>query len=166
MTFGKFSVGCGLIALAMFTTAGCDTNKNSQPTTASSGTSTGEEQGHAHEHGEHGPHGGHMLHLDPDGVHAEWTHDDDTKLITVYLDELASAPSEVKFVVKAGDTEPQVFALTKAEEGTGGGTWTVTSDALLTHLAMGEAAQIQLIVVSGDKEMSTKIEHSDEHHHH
>jgi hypothetical protein len=107
-----------------------------------------------------------MLHLDPDGVHAEWTHDDDSKLITVYLDELAAPPSEVRIVVKAGDTEPQTFALTKGEGGTGGGTWTTTSDALLTHLAMGEAAQVKLVVVTADKEMSAQIEHSDEHHHH
>lgn len=164
MTFGKFSVGCGLLALAMFATVGCEPKKTGEPTTATSGTSSTEE--HAHEHEEHGAHGGHMLHLEPDGIHAEWTHDDDAKVVTVYLDELSSPPSEVKFVVKAGDTEPQTYALTKEEAGTGGGTWTLKSDALLTHLAMGEAAQVQLVVVSGDKEMSTKIEHSDEHHHH
>jgi len=167
MTIGKFSVGSGLLALTMFIALGCKPQPADQPKTAAGGTSSTEEHAHEHEHGEHGAHGGHMLHLEPDGVHAEWTHDDTTKVITVFLDELSAPPKEVKFVVKAGDTEPQTYPLVKEEGGTGGGVWTINSDALLTHLAMGEAAQIQLIVVTDDdKEMSTKIEHSDEHHHH
>ncbi|MGN6547016.1 MAG: hypothetical protein ACTHK7_18315 [Aureliella sp.] len=163
MTFGKLSVGCGLLALAIFATTGCAPKKTTEPT---AGSST-EEHAHEHEHGEHGAHGGHMLHLEPDGAHAEWTHDDTTKVVTVFLEELPAPPKEVKFIVKAGDTEPQTYPLVKEEGGTGGGAWTINSDALLTHLAMGEAAQIQLVVVTDDnKEMSTKIEHSDEEHHH
>lgn len=164
MTFRNLSVGSGLLALAMFLSVGCKPQPAGQAGSGTAGTSSGEE--HAHDHGEHGAHGGHMLHLEPDGVHAEWTHDDTTKVVTVFLDELAAPPQDVKFVVKAGDTEPQTFPLTKEEGGTGGGVWTINSDALLTHLAMGEAAQVQLVIVSDGKEMSTKIEHSDEHDHH
>lgn len=159
----KFSVGCGLLSILMFVSLGCSPEPVGQPSAGSSGTTSSDD--HAHDHGEHGAHGGHLVHMEPDGVHAEWAHDDDTKTITVYLDDLSAPASEVKFVVKAGDTEPQDFPLTKSEGGTGGGTWTITSDALMTHLAMGEAAQVQLIVASADKQMSSKIEHSDEHHH-
>ncbi|MGN6135896.1 MAG: hypothetical protein ACTHOU_15515 [Aureliella sp.] len=167
----KFSVCCVLFGLAMFVCSGCSPKSNDQPSAmGTSGTTAADDHDHAHDHGEHGPHGGHMLHLEPDGVHAEWSHDDDSKTITVYLDELSAAPSEVKFVVKAGDTEPQDFALAKSEgdaEGSkGGGTWTITSDALMTHLAMGEAAKVELVVVEGDKRLTSSIEHSDEHHHH
>lgn len=161
----KISVWCGLLSAIMLSSVGCSPKETTQPMAGgSSGTTAAD--AHAHDHGEHGPHGGHLLHLEPDGVHAEWNHDDDTKTITVYLDDLTAPATEVKFVVKAGDTEPQNFPLTKGEEGTGGGTWTITSDALLTHLNMGEAAQVQLIVTEGDKQMTSKIEHSDEHHHH
>ena len=159
----KFCVGCALLSLLMFVGVGCSPKPAADTSAAGSGTTGSDE--HAHDHGEHGPHGGHMVHLEPDGIHAEWAHDDDTKTVTVYLDDLKAPASEVKFVVKAGDTEPQDYPLTKSEGGTGGGTWTITSDALMTHLAMGEAAQVQLIIAEGDKQMTTKIEHSDEHHH-
>ena len=155
----KFSVGCALLALAMIVSVGCSPKPAGDPNAGTSGTSGSDE--HAHDHGEHGPHGGHMVHLEPDGVHAEWSHDDDTKTVTVYLDDLKTAVSEVKFVVKAGDTEAQDFPLTKNE----GGTWSITNEVLMTHLAMGEAAKVQLVVAEGDKQMTSEIEHSDEHHH-
>lgn len=162
---GKFSVALMFLALGLFGTIGCDTKPSTKPV-AGAGTTGSDDHDHAHDHGEHGPHGGHMVHLEPDGVHAEWSHDDDTKTITVYLDEVAKPASEVKFVVKVGDTEPQTFALSKSEGGMGGGTWTISSDALMTHLNMGEAAKVQLVVSSDDKQMTSTIEHSDEHHHH
>lgn len=162
---GKFSVALTLLALGLFATAGCETKPPVKPT-AGTGTTAADDDAHAHDHGEHGPHGGHMVHLEPDGVHAEWAHDDDTKTITVYLDEIAKPATEVKFVVTVGETEPQTFSLTKGEGGTGGGNWTITSDALMTHLNMGEAAKVQLVVAADDKQLSSQIEHSDEHHHH
>ena len=159
----KFSVGCALLGLAMIVSVGCSPKPAGDPNPGTSGTTGSDE--HAHDHGEHGPHGGHMVHLEPDGVHAEWSHDDDTKTITVYLDDLKAPATEVKFVVKAGDTEAQDFPLSKTEGGTGGGTWSITDEALMTHLAMGEAAKVQLVVAEGDKQMTSAIEHSDEHHH-
>ena len=38
-----------------------------------------------HSHAAHGPHGGHILELGDEEYHAEWTHDDDSGLITVYV---------------------------------------------------------------------------------
>lgn len=162
----KFCVGLGLLGMLMFVGVGCTPKPVGQPSAGTSGTSSVDDHDHAHDHGEEGAHGGHMLHLDPDGVHAEWSHDDDSKTVTVYLDDLAKPASEVKFVVKAGDTEAQEFPLTKTEGSAGGGTWTLKSDALMTHMAMGDAAQVQLVVIDGDKQMSTKIEHTDHGHHH
>ncbi len=161
---GKYLVALLCASLSVFFVAGCESKP--QPKDDGKAASAGDAHSHEHGHGEHGPHGGHLLHLDPDGVHAEWTHDDDSKLITLYLDDLAKPAAEVKFVVKAGDAEPQTYALAKAEGSTGGGTWTIKDDALLTHLNMGEAANVKLVVVADGKELSTKIEHSDEHHHH
>jgi len=157
----QFAVGCGMLALFGFVLIGCQPSSSGKPQAGKAAAGGG----HDHDHDDHGPHGGHLLHLDPDGIHAEWDHDDDKKLITVYLDDFKTAPSEVKFVVKVGDTEPQVFALAKGEGDEGGGAWTLTSDALLTHLAMGEAANVQLVIVHADKQLSTKIQHSSEHHH-
>ena len=38
-----------------------------------------------HSHAAHGPHGGHILEIGDEEYHAEWTHDDDSGLITVYV---------------------------------------------------------------------------------
>ncbi len=117
--------------------------------------------GHDHGHDETGPHGGHLLHLEPAGVHAEWTHDDETHLITVFLDDFdAEKISEAKFVVDIPNAESEEFALTASDAG-----WTVTSEALVTHMNMGEAATVKLVVVDDSGEQSTKIEHHEHHHH-
>lgn len=120
---------------------------------------------HDHDHG-HGPHGGHVVALDPGHVHAEWTHDD-AGLVTVYLDDLAAAPSGVSFVVKVADAEPQTFALAKSEskEASEAAAWTIKSDALLTHINVGEAAKVALVVKTADGELKAAIEHSEEHDH-
>ncbi len=138
-----------------------------QPTeTADSGTKTTAPaaggSGHVHDHGDVGPHGGHLLHLDPAGVHAEWTHDDDTKTITVHLDDLDAAKiSEAKFVVEIPDAAAEEFPLASGDEG-----WTITSESLMTHLNMGEAAKVKLVVIEDGVELSTAIEHHDHDHGH
>jgi hypothetical protein len=140
-------------------TVGCQPPPSSEPTTSADGGAemTG---GHDHGHDDMGPHGGHLLHLEPTGAHAEWTHDDDTKLITVHLDDFdASKISGVKFVVKIADAS-QEFPLVKSDEG-----WTITSEELMTHINMGEAAVVTLLVMDEDGEQSTRIE-AHEHHHH
>lgn len=119
-----------------------------------------------HDHGDHGPHGGHIIALNPGHVHVEWTHDD-KNLITVYLDDLDATPTEVKFTVKIGDAEPQSFPLTKSEskEPADAFAYSLTSDALLTHINMGEAAKVTLVVKTADAELTALVEHEDEHGH-
>lgn len=118
-------------------------------------------EGDAHAaHEEAGPHGGHLLHLEPTGSHAEWTHDDDKQLITVHLDEFDMAKIvSAKFVAKIGDTTEE-FPLTATDSG-----WTITSQELMTHINMKDAAEVQLVVVDDSGVHSTKIE-AHEHHHH
>ena len=115
-----------------------------------------------HDHGEEalGPHGGHLLHLEPTGSHAEWTHDDDKHMIIVHLDEFDKAQIvSVKFTAKIGDTTEE-FPLTDLEEG-----WTITSPELLTHINMKDAAEVNLVVVDDKGVHTAKIE-AHEHHHH
>ena len=116
--------------------------------------------GHVHSHDEVGAHGGHMLHMDPAGVHAEWTHDDDTHSITVFLEDFdATKIQEAKFVAKIGEAVEE-FPLVAGDDG-----WSVTSEALMTHINMGEAAEVNLVVVDESGEQKAKIE-AHEHHHH
>lgn len=145
---------CGLLLLA----SGCGP-ATPAPDTADAGTAPAD--AHAgHDHGEHGAHGGHLLHLEPTGAHAEWTHDDDQHLITVFLDDFdKSKVSAVKFTVKIGDNVEE-FPLAAADQG-----WTITSQELLTHINMKEAAEVNLIVEDDAGKHSSKIE-AHEHHHH
>lgn len=149
-----------LLCLATITTwnLGC---QPSTPTPTSDSQAAAPADAHAgHDHGEMGQHGGHLLHLEPSGAHAEWTHDDEAQSIQVHLDDFdANKISEVKFVVKIGD-DSQDFPLTKSEAG-----WTITSEELMTHINMGEAALVRLVVVDDSGEQSTKIEAHDHHHH-
>ncbi len=115
-----------------------------------------------HDHGAHdvGPHGGHLLHLEPNGAHAEWTHDDKSSLITVYLDDFDAAKiSSAKFIAKVGE-ESHEFPL--ASEGDG---WSISSAELMTHINMKEAAEVSFEVVDDAGTYSSKIEAHDEHHH-
>jgi len=45
----------------------------------------GHDHGHEHGHATEGPHHGHLIELGNDEYHAELTHDDATKTITIYL---------------------------------------------------------------------------------
>ncbi len=134
------------------------------PTAATSGTEKAAEvDSHAgHDHGvdDVGPHGGHLLHLEPTGSHAEWTHDDDTHLITVHLDDFDMAKIvSAKFVAKIGDNTEE-FPLTATDNG-----WTITSQELMTHINMKDAAEVNFVLVDDAGVHSSKIE-AHEHHHH
>ncbi len=146
----------GLGSMSLMGLVGC------QPAPAPPVASQPAADEHAHHHhDEPGPHGGHLVDLQPSGAHAEWAHDDDVHLITVYLDDFdAQKVSEVKFTVEIPDADAEVFALARGDDG-----WTVTSEALLTHLNMGEAATVKLVVVDDSGEHSSKME-AHEHHHH
>lgn len=115
---------------------------------------------HDHGHEDTGPHGGHLLHLSPSGTHAEWTHDDDSHLLTVYLDDFESEKiSNVKFVVKVAE-ETEEFPLEATDNG-----WTISSESLMNHINMGEAAVVTLIIADDAGEHSSRVE-AHEHHHH
>ena len=114
-----------------------------------------------HDHGEVGPHGGHFLHLEPTHAHAEWTHDDDAKTITVYLDEFdQDVIQEAKFVVEIPNAESEQFPLTKTDDG-----WTGPSDALMAHLNMGDVVKVRFVMSDASGEQTAVVEHADHHGH-
>jgi hypothetical protein len=95
MTFQQIFGGCAAfgVSLAIFALAGCD-----QPadTTGKSGQETpGEHEEHAHP--TVGPHQGHIIELGNEAYHAELTHDDAAKTVTVYLlDSKAASAVPIK----------------------------------------------------------------------
>lgn len=153
-----------VFALCCAATLGCQpsatTSKSATQAGADTAAATDSHAGHDHDSEDVGPHGGHLLHLEPTGSHAEWAHDDDLHLITVYLDEFDAAKiTSVKFTAKIGDATEE-FPLTNSDSG-----WTVTSPELLTHINMKDAADVNLIVVDDTGVHTAKIE-AHEHHHH
>ena len=101
-----------------------------------------------------------MVHLEPTGSHAEWAHDDDVHLVTVYLDDFdAASVASVKFTAKIGD-QVEEFPLESSD-----GTWSITSQELLTHINMKDAAEVNLVIVDDSGVHTAKIE-AHEHHHH
>ncbi|GIW98723.1 MAG: hypothetical protein KatS3mg111_2056 [Pirellulaceae bacterium] len=145
--------------------AGCNNKQETQTAsverTADSSAQAASGDSHHHAHDDLGPHGGHWIHLQPTGAHAEWTHDDETHTISVYLEpSLDDSVEAVQFEVKIGEQTEQ-FPLQRKGEA-----WTIVSEPLLTHLNMGEAVDTTLQVVSGDQQLSARIEAHEEHHHH
>jgi hypothetical protein len=148
--------GCAMLTASL----GCQPAPTAPPTVAVEEHAP-DEHSHAHDHGEEGPHGGHLVDLEPRGVHAEWTHDDDSHQITVYLDDFdAEKISSAKFTVQIADAPIEEFPLARGDSG-----WSVTSEALMTHLNMGEAATVKLVVVDDTGEQSAKMEPHEHHAH-
>ena len=130
-------------------------------TTDTTASNAASESGHSHEHGDLGPHGGHLLDLQPAGKHAEWTHDDEKHLIAVYLDDFdAEKVQEVKFVVDLEGVPQEEFPLTAGEQG-----WSITSEALMTHLNMGDVVKVQLLVIDDSGTQASVLEKHEDHHH-
>lgn len=147
-----------LLVLACF--AGCGTKDGEKDTQTAEEGAKDSGGGHSHAHADLGPHGGHMLHLEPSGAHAEWTHDDETHTVNVYLDDFqADKIKEAKFTATIGD-EVEEFALESSDEG-----WTISSETLMTHIDMGEAVEVCLVVIDDTGEQTCTIEPHEHHHH-
>jgi hypothetical protein len=75
-----FAILCALIAAVGL--AGCTAETKQAPTAEGEHH---EGDGHEHAHPEEGPHHGHLIELGNEEYHAELTHDDATKTVTIYL---------------------------------------------------------------------------------
>lgn len=108
-----------------------------------------------HDHPEHGPNGGHMVNLSG-GAHAEWAHDDDKELITVYPENVASVTGvQMRTLIQ---DEATAYDFTKADDD-GLTVYTLTSPELLTAIKMGDAVKTELVIMTGDGEASGKVVH-------
>jgi hypothetical protein len=102
MTRRFIEISFPVFAVTALALAGCGTAPSAAPAT---GTAVEHKEGDGHDHGEaghdhaahahpsEGPHHGHLMELGQEEYHAELTHDDATKTVTVYLlDKEAKAP--------------------------------------------------------------------------
>ena len=105
------------MAVVLFT--GCGSSSNSGAAGKGGSSHDHDHAGHdhaghdhsGHSHAAHGPHGGHILELGEEEYHAEWTHNDETGLITVYVldsemkKEVPIPAKEIAIVTKVADKE-------------------------------------------------------------
>jgi hypothetical protein len=124
-----------------------------------------------HGHGHEGPHGGHIIELS-DAYHAELTHDDASKTITVYIldgkaeKNVAIAATELPLNLVVDGKPLQVKLAAAPEEGEAEGTaskFTVVDEAALEALE-SEKTTGRLIVEIDGKSYNGKLEHHDHDH--
>ena len=127
----------------------------------------GDAHAHSHDHDAHGPHGGHMIHLEPSGSHAEWTHDDDSGKLAIHLEEVEEFGKKIDSVkveleVKGEPKKTYDFA------SAGKGVYELVSQELMTAIEVGsgdkEKVSAKLVVSIEGKEETATLEHHEHHH--
>jgi hypothetical protein len=165
-------------SLAWFGIAGC----TSPTTPAPSAQQADANEADHHEGDDHealGPNGGHVLAFADRQFHAEWTHDDKSHEIVVYLldgdlKEPVYADAESTTIVvaiqKQGSKDYRLEAIDPTDgEPRTASKFHVTDSGLLTALKIGEGVYANLSVVIDGQQHSTRIEHHTHdhgHHHH
>ena len=130
---------------------------------------------HAHDHGALGPHEGHILELGKEEYHAEWTHDDASGKVTVYIldseikKEVPIEAENVTIKIKVGEKE-QAHTLEAVNRTTGdkptASQFELTDKPLSAALTtVGEGTEATLEVTIGDRPFSAKFESHAGHDH-
>ncbi|MCG8648270.1 MAG: hypothetical protein MI861_00465 [Pirellulales bacterium] len=107
-----------------------------------------------HDHAEHGPNGGHMVNLSG-GSHAEWSHDDQKNLLTVYVEDPETVLKvEMKTVIE-GAEETYAFEKVADQE-----YYQLVSPDLLTAVKMGQGnVKTTLVITTADGEATGQVTH-------
>ena len=98
---------------------GCGTARQ-QATLPPASSDARHSQQHSHSHEAVGPHGGHLIELGDEAYHVEWTHDDASGTVTVYIldseakQEVPVAASSVSIDTKIRDTKVHKLAAINA----------------------------------------------------
>lgn len=166
MLVGVWLTGCG----------GSTTKDDPKKGATGKADDHGHDHDHAHhDHSAHGPHGGHILELGHEEYHAEWTHDDDSGKVTVYVldgdmkNEVKIESSEITISTKIGETEKD-YALA-AEEATESdppqaSRFAVEDKSLVVALEAagkeGTSATLKLKIKG--KPFAQEIKHEEHHH--
>jgi ABC-type Zn2+ transport system substrate-binding protein/surface adhesin len=166
-------LSAAVICLYGFPSAGCNNNASrsasSPPTSEQESHEDHDHEGHdhddhdghdhddheGHDHPAHGPNGGHMINLSG-GAHAEWAHDDESDLITVYAEKPESV-TKVEMKTNIGGTET-VYEFEK-KEADGKTMYEIVSPELLTAVKMGTGVDTTLVITTEDGQATAKVEH-------
>ncbi|WP_425617629.1 hypothetical protein NA78x_001310 [Anatilimnocola sp. NA78] len=158
---------CFFLALSLTVTLGCaKPADNASPPKAA-------EAGHE-DHAEEGPHHGHLIELAQGEYHAELTHDDATKTITVYLlgpdakAPVVIAEPEITLNLKTATEPVQAKLAAASQEGEAAGTssrFTLVDEKVLELLEAPKTSTRLNVTIDG-KVYSGTLEHQDHGHDH
>ncbi len=174
---GLPSVIMAFVAIAGLTLfSGCEPASTQTASTASASTESAPSttkttaEAHNHSHGDEGEHGGHLVHLEPSGEHAEWSHDDEKGTVTVYMEEAVSEGAKVDSVridleVTGNPKKTYLLDSSSDEHKIANSVFTIKSPELVTALGVGEGVKATLVVTIDGKEQSCKLEHDHGHDH-
>ncbi len=115
---------CGiLVASLLLLLSSCSPTQQAPPPATAAQSEENHGHAHAHSHDELGPNGGHLVELGDEEYHVEWTHDDDTGIVTLYVldgeakDTVAIAADTISIQARIeGSTEYQKYHLTTSKQ--------------------------------------------------
>jgi hypothetical protein len=149
---------------------GCDTA--SAPKAPAKKPASDHDHDHAHEH--KGPHGGKMAVVGEEKYHIEWTHDDESGKVALYIldkegkKEVSIGAEKLVVTTKQGDKEEsfELEAVNRMENKTPKFE-VVSKDLLGTLEQLGEkiTAVVKEVEIEGEKFSNVKLEEHDHHHH-
>lgn len=142
------------------------------PNDVKKNSSKGHDHDHDHDHAHGGLHDGHVLELGNEEYHAEWTHDDDSGKVDVYIldktmkKEVPIAAESLTINTKVGDKE-KAYTLEAVNAADGKASqFQITDKTLLTILSsVGEGTTATLDVNIDGKPYTQKFEAHSEHDH-
>lgn len=137
--------------------AGCrpaaTSSTDPNPAAPSAGHDDHGDHGHSHGHHEAGPHGGHLVELGDEQLHAEWTHQDGSGEVVVYLldsaaeSDVAISAATISITTKIGETEKTYELAALAREDGQSSRFAVTDPSLVEALkAVGPGIEATIAV--------------------
>jgi hypothetical protein len=134
--------------------------------------------GHSHSHAELGPNGGHLVELGDEDYHVEWTHDDDSGTVTVFVldsegKESVAIPAEtVSIQAKIQQTtEYQLAAVNRSGDPPTASQFELKDPALIEILKLAgpeQGVEASIRITVNDKLYTgafERHEHGDGHQH-
>jgi hypothetical protein len=165
------ALGIAVCLLAMG--AGCKPSGPS-PEPDPAGTTQSGQDDHGHAHEETGPHGGHIVEIGDEQLHAEWTHNDASGEVVVYLldstakSDAAISAGTILITTKIGDAETSYELTAASQEGGETSKFALSDPSLVEALkAVGPGIEATIVVQVNDENLVGTFEaHSHGGHQH
>lgn len=135
---------------------------------------TGHDHAHDHSHHESGPNGGHLIELGDEEYHIEWTHDDQSGLVTLYVldgaakESVQIAAEALTITAKLEDPiEYKLPAVAPSGDPPVSAKFELKSPELLVSLQLaGQGTDVSVAVTIDGKEYRGVFEHHEHGHGH